>query len=33
MDYVDRGATSGYARNIEEEDMVLSEGHHRNIVA
>lgn len=33
VDYVDIGATSRYARNIEEEDVVLSEGHDRIIVA
>jgi hypothetical protein len=33
VDYVDIGAASRYARNIEEENMVLSEGHDRYIVA
>jgi hypothetical protein len=33
VDYVDIGATGRYTSNIEEEDMVLSESHHRFVVA
>lgn len=32
MNHIDVGATSRHTGNIEEEDMILSEGHHGLIV-